>query len=295
MNTDIRLKTSFRDHRKRKKLQLKLGAEGVLAFIDLMLMAAETRPDGILKGMDAEDIALDANWGGDAVVLVEILVSVGLLDKLGDGTLCIHDWQDHNAYAAAAEERSASARKAALARWGKRSEDKSNAESMPPACAPHESALPTAKNSNAPSPSPSPSPNPFPSRTQDARACVDPSAECEEEFSSSPPLPHARDAPPEDLTFSIEFLQFWDAYPRKARQKAAWEEWLTLKKARELPGLMRLLAAIDAQRDQETWQEERFIPHPAKWLHDYGWNDKPVEAEGPDDWKKYIPGREQTA
>lgn len=42
---DIRLETSFRFNRKRKKLFMSLGAEGVLAFIDLMLSTAESRPE----------------------------------------------------------------------------------------------------------------------------------------------------------------------------------------------------------------------------------------------------------
>lgn len=171
MNTDIRLKTSFRDHRKRKKLQRALGAEGVLAFIDLMLMAAETRPDGILTGMDEIDVALDANWDGDPRELVDTLLSVGLLDTLEDGTYAIHDWREHNAYAASAEERSEAARKAAQARWGKRPAQEGNAEESQEQgpknaelcgeqCATHADSMRPAQEGNAPSPSPSPSPNP---------------------------------------------------------------------------------------------------------------------------------------
>lgn len=152
MNTDIRLKTSFRDHRKRKKLQRKLGAEGVLAFIDLMLMAAQSRPDGVLIGMDQEDIALDANWEGEAKVLVDTLVSTGLLDILPDDIYAIHDWQDHNAYVANAPKRSEAARKAAQAKWDK----KRNADRINPHCDSQETALRTARKGYAPSPSPSP-------------------------------------------------------------------------------------------------------------------------------------------
>jgi hypothetical protein len=149
VNYDIRIKTSFRDHRKRKKLQLRLGAEGVLAFIDLMLMVAETRPEGVLHGMDAEDIALDANWQDDPHEFVQILVSIGLLDEDENGVLSIHGWAEHNAYAAHAEERSAKAKKAAQARWGKAKK-----------CSEHATSMPQAHCSNAPSPSPSPSPSP---------------------------------------------------------------------------------------------------------------------------------------
>ncbi|MDY0274776.1 MAG: hypothetical protein RBR42_04960 [Desulfomicrobium sp.] len=109
MNSDIRLKVSFSNHRKRKKLQRLLGAEGVLAFIDLMLAAAAHRPNGVFTGYDLEDIAIDAQWDGDAKEFVDTLLAVGLLNETEQG-LAIHDWIDHNAYAADAEIRSGEGR-----------------------------------------------------------------------------------------------------------------------------------------------------------------------------------------
>jgi len=61
MNKDIRLSISFYRHIKRRKLEARLGPCGVFSFIDLLLYVGENKPDGILSGMDAEDIALAAH------------------------------------------------------------------------------------------------------------------------------------------------------------------------------------------------------------------------------------------
>lgn len=118
MNTDIRLLLSFRNHPKTKKLRLKLGDAGPLGFIYLLMFVAESKPDGILDGMDEDDIALAADYRGDPDEFVETLVAVRLLDRV-EGGFGIHDWQDNNPWAAGAEARSEKARKAAEARHGR--------------------------------------------------------------------------------------------------------------------------------------------------------------------------------
>jgi len=166
MNKDIRLSVSFLTHRKRKKLHRKLGAEGVLAFIDLLLNTAMSRPKGILFGMDEEDIALDAQWDGDAIEFVSVLIEVGFLEKGADHGYKIHDWEIHNAFAAHADERSERARTAAAVRWkknGTANECGSDADSMQDECGSDADSMQDVQTSNAPSPSPSPSPSPTPS------------------------------------------------------------------------------------------------------------------------------------
>ena len=92
MNTDIRVCVSFKGHRKRKKLQRLLGAEAVLCLIDLWISAAMTKPDGVLSGMDSDDIAIEAGWDGDANEFVSALKSVGFIDDIGGGVLALHDF-----------------------------------------------------------------------------------------------------------------------------------------------------------------------------------------------------------
>ncbi len=133
MNRDIRLAVTFSTHRKRRKLQRLLGPEGVLAFIDLLLSAAQNRPDGRL-GADPGDIALDASWAGDPDVLVAALEQVGFLDRDAEG-FSIHGWQEHNAFAASAPERSARASQAAKARWSRPQAPEDGATTVSPSAA----------------------------------------------------------------------------------------------------------------------------------------------------------------
>jgi hypothetical protein len=151
MNTDIRLLVSFRGHRKRKRLKLRLGAGSTDYLIDLWLSAAEDRPEGILYDWDETDIALAADWPGEPSELVEALLECKWLDY-DNGTYSLHDWEEHQSWASGAKARSLKAKKAAAARWEKRLGKSKNATS-------NAQALPKDAQSNAPSPSPSPSPS----------------------------------------------------------------------------------------------------------------------------------------
>lgn len=103
---DIRLDISFRFNRKRKKLYLALGAEAVLAFIDLMLATAESRPDGIFVGYDEIDIEIEAGWTGKSGKFVKTLLDIGFLDKDSSGTFSIHNWDVRQPWVFKSEERS---------------------------------------------------------------------------------------------------------------------------------------------------------------------------------------------
>lgn len=106
MSTDIRLDTSFRFHRKRKKLFMALGAEGVLSFIDLMLATAEQRPAGVLEGYDISDIEIEAGWNGNPGQFVQTLLEIGFLDKDDLGTFSLHNWDIRQPWVFNSEERS---------------------------------------------------------------------------------------------------------------------------------------------------------------------------------------------
>lgn len=144
MNKDIRIKTTFPRHPKTIKLYRKLGPEGPLCLLYLWLWAAENRPSGNLNGLDAWSIATACAWPGEADVFVGTLLEVGYLEKLGEHYV-LHDWSYHNAYAAAAVQRSEKASKAAKVRW----------ERKLGLCSEH---CGNGKKPDAPSPNPSPSP-----------------------------------------------------------------------------------------------------------------------------------------
>lgn len=119
MNTDIRISTSFLNHRKRKKLESILGDCATKHVIDLWITTAINRPDGILKGMDVEDIALDANWVGSPNTFIDAMVKVRFLDPPHGSREWyeLHDWYEHQPWASNAESRSVSASKNQAFRW----------------------------------------------------------------------------------------------------------------------------------------------------------------------------------
>lgn len=176
MNKDARILVTLPSHPKTKKLDRRLGTAGKWSLVCLFLWAAQNKPDGSLHGMTDEDIELASDWDGELGIFVSALKEVGFLDG-EPGHRTIHDWKEHNPWAAAATDRSESARYAALC---KRHGAKTAAKMMPeyadrvrPACAPHtprtdsECAPHAARvrlpeNRSAPSPSPSPSPLPIP-------------------------------------------------------------------------------------------------------------------------------------
>jgi hypothetical protein len=106
------------------------------------------------RGWSDEDIAIAARWDGEPEEFVSTLAELHFLDRDEDGSHSIHDWTQHNGYAAGAPERSERARAAARARWDRQALNSkipdSNAESCYPHCCPHSSALPNHAGSNAP-------------------------------------------------------------------------------------------------------------------------------------------------
>jgi hypothetical protein len=138
--SDVRLAVTFRDHPKRRKLKRRLGSDGVLALIDLWSWAGANRPDGRLTSLDTEDIEAAAQWDGDEGALVAALVALRLLDETPEG-YALHDWDEHQTWAAGAEVRAESARRAAEARWSK-SAKSGTAPRIDPHSAPHDSAMP---------------------------------------------------------------------------------------------------------------------------------------------------------
>jgi hypothetical protein len=151
MNTDIRIITTFRNSRKRKRLARQLGDGAVVCLVDLWIAVALSRPEGRLEGWDAQDIADEAGWTGEPEVFVNTLLDIGFLDRLPDSTLAIHNWEKHNPWAAGANRRSLRAKKAAALRWGFEVEDNTPARQAVPEAPPSQQAL-AAPDRQAPAP-----------------------------------------------------------------------------------------------------------------------------------------------
>lgn len=139
MADDARISTALPQHPKTVKLQRRLGASGCWSLICLFLWVADNRPEGDLQGMTGEDIEIAANWTGEAGTLVGTLAEVRFLDGQ-DGAYKIHDWAEHNPWAAGRPRRIETARAAANARW----------EKMRGACESHEAAMPTSPHLSSP-------------------------------------------------------------------------------------------------------------------------------------------------
>lgn len=131
MNTDARISVSLPGHPKTKKLVKRGGQAAAWNLICLFLWVSQNKPDGDLSGMSDEDIEIAANWEGEDGAFVKMLSEVRFFDGV-HGAYTVHDWEEHNPWAAGAGRRSENSRAAARARWG-------IAEVMRAACEPHAS------------------------------------------------------------------------------------------------------------------------------------------------------------
>lgn len=136
MAEDARISTALPSHPKTRKLYKRLGGDGCWALICLFLWVAGNRSDGDLRGLTEEDIELAADWRGEAGTFIAALREVGFLDG-EPGSFTVHDWAEHNPWAATRGKRVECAKRAAAVRWeqredavGMRSASDSNAERM---------------------------------------------------------------------------------------------------------------------------------------------------------------------
>ncbi|RZL40154.1 MAG: hypothetical protein EOP35_01730 [Rubrivivax sp.] len=121
MATDARFSTTLASNPKVKKLRNRLGADGCWAWVCLVLWVASDRSDGDLAGMDDEDIELSADWRGEPGAFVKQLVSLRMLDG-EESERSVHDWAEHNPWAAGAVARSEKSRWAGLCKQHGRAE-----------------------------------------------------------------------------------------------------------------------------------------------------------------------------
>jgi hypothetical protein len=98
--------------------------------------------------------------------------------------------------------------------------------------------------------------------------------------------------PPTDKTsrYSLEFEQFWSAYPRKENKWYAWQCWQRVRQDGHKHGLILLRAEQFAESDIGRGAC-MFIPHPSTWLNQRRFLDDParwsfakVDGNGHVDW-----------
>ena len=92
-----------------------------------------------------------------------------------------------------------------------------------------------------------------------------------------------------DKTYTEDFLNFWDAYPKKIGKKAAFKSW---QNAKDKPPMIIIINAISNQKRSDQWLNSRgqYIPNPATWLNQGRWDDETNTRSGnPPDVKQTFP------
>lgn len=141
MTDDVRLSVGLRRHRKTKRLKRILGADGCWSLVCLFMWVGEERWTGDLSGLSDHDLEEEADWEGEPGRFITALVEVGFMD--GDPLArSIHDWEEHNPYAAGKGARIERGKRGAASRWNKHASSMQQAstsnalEQCPPAPAP---------------------------------------------------------------------------------------------------------------------------------------------------------------
>ena len=78
-----------------------------------------------------------------------------------------------------------------------------------------------------------------------------------------------------NTTTQAEFLEFWQAYPRKTGKDKAWETW-----QKKIPPLQDCLKALIWQAKSDQWRKDKgqYIPHPTTWINQGRWQDCPTPS-----------------
>lgn len=90
-----------------------------------------------------------------------------------------------------------------------------------------------------------------------------------------PPRKPPRDARGADAPPPPEFLQFWEAYPRKVSKPDALKAWMKLAPDEALVG--NILTGLECWRRCDQWKRDggQYIPYPATFLRRRAWEDDP--------------------
>jgi hypothetical protein len=229
-------------HPKLRKVSALLGITRSQAVGHLMFLwwwSLDYAPDGDLARYDLVDIALAADWAGDAADFVDALVRAGWIDETDDG-FSVHDWDDYAGRLV--EKRLADAERKRQARTSSgRPADVRWTSSGRPADVQRTSNVPTQHTQHT---------EPNRTNTTDARA-------------------RASEIDPPG------FEAFWAVFPNRRDRKLAVAQWRALKPDAVLQ--QRIVSAVEAHLRSRQWREG-FVKAPHRWLRDRNWEDEiPVE------------------
>ena len=107
MNIDYRVPLRYADDTRTQLLLRRVGANGISALYFLWHYTAAHHVSGILNSMNEETIEMAAKWFGKPGTLVPLLLELGWLGQMDNGTYFIPEWLETNSWAANADNRSA--------------------------------------------------------------------------------------------------------------------------------------------------------------------------------------------
>ena len=248
----MRVSTSLVNHPKVKRLIRVLGFESFYSLISLWSYAATNKPDGDLTGLDDIDIAIASNWDGDEKLFLDTLCQMGFLE-CNDNSILIHDWVEHNPYAAGSTDRSEKSRFSKMKShypeiyktlYNKGVRQISSREYQRVV---NESLTTVERPLNVPSsPLPVPTPSPIPS-----------------------PIPTEG----KKSEYSDKFESFWKEYPNKSGKSKAYSSWKRFKCESEI--YEEIMKALSHQKKSVGWTKDngKFIPMGSTWVNGKRWED----------------------
>lgn len=99
--------------------------------VSVWLWAAQNATDGDLSEYAPEDIADAIGWKKSADKLLDALVSAGFIDRAEDGSLSIHDWDEHAAMFQSSVETQREKNRKRVQKWREEQKRKRNGEVTP--------------------------------------------------------------------------------------------------------------------------------------------------------------------
>lgn len=283
-NADVRLSTTLKGHPKITKIQRRLQTPaGPLGIIYLWMFAAAEKPDGDLTGMSDEDIEIAAGWDGEPGAFVRAAAEVRFLDG-GPGAYTLHDWAEHQPWAVGSEDRSESAKWAALCkRYGRAGA----AERMPE----YANRMRPAPDAHAPRTRAAREPDADDVRTGCPVSDTDTDTVSDTGKPPQPPAPAAatkrRKAsrpPVGGEEYSPGFQRFWAVYPDGKRSKKA-EAWAVWQRDKMEEFADTIVRDVETRKKMHwKWIKEggAFIEGAQVYLNGRRWNDdiEPIPRAG---------------
>jgi hypothetical protein len=259
---DMRILTTFPNHRKTRRLIKVLGYEAFYSLVCLWAYVADNHPKGNLNGYDEIEIEESAKWTGKSGEFIKAILDEKTCFLLKtDNGYALRNWSKHQGWLINAPERRNKAKAAAEARWVGKKENKPDATSNAPSI-PTSNAIGNAKNKveQCPSPSPSPSPNPLILLSPSANSSV-------EEIKDAPVKKKKKIL----LTYSDDFEKFWRECPNKKDKGEASKIFSDFVEAGV--SVEVLIDAMSKYAKSVAGRELKHIKHPSTWLNKQCWND----------------------